>query len=708
MSDKIFTAKWIAPENYTNLPVLKDTFNINKSFEKAEIFISGLGLFELYVNGRKAHDSYFEPGESVYEKTVFYSAFDVTDKLQQGENEITVYLGGGFYNNPPAKTDRLNREPEILGEYMLLCQIELDGKVEAISDESWECADSQITESVWLGGETCDSRIEVTFDKKVKVIDSFPFGKLKKRLHPPIKETKRIYPVSATKLDNGNTLIDFGMNFAGTYIFKGQAEKGTAVNFWFGEVLNEKGYVDQRDFWGKIYDTYIFSGKGVEEYTPKFVYHGFRYIEVEGTNCEASDFVGIMLRCDNEKIAELETDNETINAIHKLITRSIEDNMQSVLTDCPHREKLGWTEVYQLLFSTINYNYNCKEYYKKLIFDLIDAQKENGSIPSIVPPFTRGIKTHALRDNSLDDTPNDPSWCGALIFASYEHYKFYADKQLIEAVYPYMKKYLGYISSLSENHLLPSENLNRDLGDWMSTDAPSVSFVMSCVYYRLYAVMSEIAEILGKDEDYHTEKDLIKTAINKKYFRNDTYDNDSQSSLCLAVAYDIAEDNIKSLLISRLAQKVKENDYTLTVGEVSLKPFFDVLCKYGYEEVAYKALIKAYGTFAKTHTTLPESWSGRYSQNHAMLGVGDSFFFEHIAGIKNKGLTFEKVGLKPYFPDDINSFSLKIKTPKGQLNIRWERKDKIIFTCEHSGEIVVTLPENTGNMIFKESFLSFN
>ena len=702
MSDENFTAKWIAPENYTNLPVLKKAFTIDTTFKKAEIFVSGLGLFELHINGKKAHDTYFEPGESVYEKTVFYSVFDVTDKLHKGENEITVNLGSGFYHNSPVKTDRLNREPEIMGEYMLLCQLELDGKVEVISDESWECADGQITESVWLGGETFDSRIEIKFDKKVKVIDDFPFGKLKKRIHPPIREIKRVYPVSATKLPNGNTLIDFGINFAGTYIYKGKASKGTQVNFWFGEVLNEKGCVDQRDFWGKIYDTYIFSGHGIEEYSPKFVYHGFRYIEVEGIECDTVDFVGIMLHCDNEKVSEIETDNETVNAIHRLISRSVEDNMQSVLTDCPHREKLGWTEVYQLFFSTINYNYNCKEYYKKLIYDLIDAQKENGSIPSIVPPFTRGIKTHALRNNSLDDTPNDPSWCGALIFASYEYYEFYGDKELLETAYPYMQKYLSYISSLSEEHLLPSENLNRDLGDWMSTNVPSVSFVVSCVYYRLYAVMAEIAEILGKDEDYCTEKELIKTAINKKYFCNDTYDNDSQSSITLAVAYDIANETVTKKLVSRLAEKVKENSYTLTVGEVALKPFFDVLCEYGYEDVAYKALMKAYGTFAKTHTSLPESWSGKYSQNHAMLGVGDSFFFEHIAGIKNKGLAFEKVELKPYFPDDINSFSLKMKTPKGQLNIRWERKEKLIFECEHSKEIKVSF---SGDADFYEKII---
>lgn len=704
MEEKCFFAKWITPENTNSLPIMRKTFHIEKELDTAEVFISGLGLFELHINGQKAHDTYFEPGESVYEKTVFYNVFDVKNYLHQGENEIAVYLGNGFYHNPPAKTDRLNREPEILGEYMLLCQLKLDGKVTLISDESWECGESPITESVWLGGETYDSRIKPQFETQVKVVDNFSFGKLKKRIHPPIKAIRKIYPIKSTKLDNGNTLIDFDINFAGTYIFKGKAEKDKKVNFWFGEVLNDKGHVDQRDFWGKIYDTYIFADENTIEYSPKFVYHGFRYIEVEGIECDESNFVGIMLHCDNSQISNLETDNVTIKSIHNIITRSIEDNMQSVLTDCPHREKLGWTEVYHLLFSTIAYNYDCKEYFKKLIFDLIDAQKENGSIPSIVPSFTRGIKTHALRDNSFDDTPNDPSWCGALIFMAYQYYLFYGDRDLLETAYPYMKKYVEYISSLSCEHLLPSENLNRDLGDWMSTDAPFVSFVVSCVYYRLYDTMAEIAEILDKEGAYSTERELIRDAINNKYFCNGTYDNDSQSAIVLALSYDIADKKKQKSLAKHLAEKVIESDYTLTVGEVALKPFFDVLCEHGYENVAYKALVKAYGTFTKTHTTLPESWSGRYSQNHAMLGAGDSFFFEHLAGVQNVGVAFDKVKLCPVFPSDINNYSLDFNTPNGRISIHWKReKGKIILNCEHNSRIQIEFCSSEKDIVFNET-----
>jgi alpha-L-rhamnosidase len=705
--NKFFSkAKWIAPNGVEDLPVLQKQFYIDTDIKTADIYISGLGLYELHINGKKAHDTYFEPGESVYNKIVFYNVFDVKKYLHKGENKITVHLGNGFYHNAQNTSERLNREPKILGDYMLLCQVNIkdinNDNITICSDESWKCSRSKITESIWLGGEECDERIEYDFSNSVSVVNNITF-KLKQRPFSPIKAIKEIKPISSKKLANGNTLIDFGLNFAGTYIFKGKAERNTKINFYFGEILNNNGSVNQKDFWGKIYDTYIFANENAIEFSPKFVYHGFRYIEVEGYNADELNFTGIMLHCDNKKISVINTDNRQITSIHKLICRSIEDNMQSVITDCPHREKLGWTEVYQLLFSTISYNYDTESYYKKLIYDLIDAQKENGSIPSIVPPFTTGIKTHALR-NGTDDTPNDPSWCGAIIFAAYEYYLFYGNKDFLQTVYPYMKKYLKYISALSVNHLLPAENLNRNLGDWMSTDPPSVSYVVSCVYYRLYDTMAKIADILNTGEDFITEKNNIKSAIHAEYFNSSYYDNGSQSADTLAIAYGIANDSDKQKIMNHLITNIKEKDYHLTVGEVALKPLFDVLCEYGYGNIAYKVWLNAYGGFADTHTTLPESWSGKYSQNHAMLGAGDSFFFEHIAGIQNAGVGFNKIKLAPIFPNDMNCFSVNLKTKNGNISVDWKRiDDKIVLNCLHDKKIKVDYIQEQDNIIFKDN-----
>ena len=666
-------AKWITQKDCINMPVFQKTFELNSDIKEAKVQISGLGLFELYINGKKAHDSYFEPGESVYEKTVYLCEFDITRFLVRGKNTVTIYLGNGFYHNDKNQSDRLNRTPKVLGEYMLLCQIDItdtDGNTQTvITDDSWLCSKNKITDSVWLGGEACDDRIEYDFSLPVKEI-AFPFGELKKKDFPSVKAIKTITPVSSFKTKSGNTVIDFGINFAGTYIFLAAAPKDTKVDFYFGEILNEDGSVNQKDFWGNIYDTYIFSDMPAS-YTPKFIYHGFRYIEVIGLEVDETDFIGIMLHTDNKPVSDFHCDNETVNHIHRVITRSIEDNMQSVMTDCPHREKLGWTEVYQLLFTTVAYNYDVKDYWKKLLFDLADAQDENGSIPSIVPPFTKGLKVHALRDGN-DLTPNDPSWCGALILAGLEYYKFYGDKELLKSLYPYMKKYLAYLDTMSENYLLPSKNLNRDLGDWMAIDKPSVTFVVSCVYYRLYNAIAEIADILNEPDTYNKTAEKIKTAVNQRFYKGGYYDNNSQSSNALALAYGLTDNKE---VFENLVNSVISNDCRLTVGEVALKPLFDVLCNNGRQDIAYNVFINAYAPLCENRTTLPESWDGRFSQNHAMLGAGDAFLFEHIAGIKNEGIAFDKITFSPYLPDDISELNLVLNLPNDEVKVHLSRQD---------------------------------
>ncbi len=679
------SAKWITPKENISLPVFQKSFELNGDIKEAKAQITGLGLFELHINGKKAHNTYFEPGESVYENTVYLCEFDIKKFLVQGKNTITVHLGNGFYHNNKNQSDRLNRTPKILGEYMLLCQLDItdteDNTQTIVTDDSWLCSKSKITESVWLGGETCDDRINYDFSLPVKEI-AFTFGKQKKKDYPSIKAMKTITPVSSFKNKRGNTVIDFGQNFAGTYIFLAAAPSGIRLDFFFGEVLGEDGSVNQKDFWGKIYDTYIFSDMPAS-FTPKFVYHGFRYIEVVGLEVCETDFIGVMLHTDNKPVSEFNCDNETVNNIHNVITRSIEDNMQSVFTDCPHREKLGWTEVYQLLFTTVAYNYDVKAYYKKLLLDLADAQAENGSIPSIVPPFTQGINEHALREGS-DLTPNDPSWCGALILAGLEYYKFYGDKDLLKSLYPYMKKYLAYLDTLSENFLLPSENLNRDLGDWMSTGPPSVTFVVSCVYYRLYKAMAETSAIINEPDLYNEKAEKIKSAVNQRFYKNGYYDNNSQSANALALAYGLTD---SEEVFENLVNAVIEHNYRLTAGEVALKPLFDVLCNNGRQDIAYKVFINTYAPLCKNRTTLPESWDGRFSQNHAMLGAGDAFLFEYIAGIKNVDVAFDKITFNPYLPDDINELNLSFNSPSGEIKVQLLRQNDRIITSIKSDAI---------------------
>jgi alpha-L-rhamnosidase len=215
--------------------------------------------------------------------------------------------------------------------------------------------------------------------------------------------------------------------------------------------------------------------------------------------------------------------------------------------------------------------------------------------------------------------------------------------------------------------------------------------------------MEKIATILNVDNHYTTEKQLIKDAITKEFYHSGFYDNNSQSANALAIAYDLSTDiNV----VDNLVKAVKENDYHLTVGEIALKPLFDVLCDYGYSDIAYNVLINTYGSFVDTHTTLPENWNGKSSQNHAMLGAGDAFFFEHLAGIQNAGVAFDKVMLSPTFPNDINNFNVNFKTKNGNISVKWQRQnDKIILNCTHDKRILVEY-KNQKNIIYRERYIN--
>ena len=189
-----------------------------------------------------------------------------------------------------------------------------------------------------------------------------------------------------------------------------------------------------------------------------------------------------------------------------------------------------------------------------------------------------------------------------------------------------MKRYLSYLTALSEHHLLSADNLNRELGDWMAIEPATVSFAVSCTYYRLYDTMDKITELLGLHDDYKTEKEYIRLAIHNTYYHDGIYDNGTQSATVLAISCGISKEEDNQRLADYLHASIQANNFRLTVGEVSLKPLFDILCAYGYPDTAYQVLLNTYGVFADTHTTLPESWDGRFSQNPAMLGSGDIFF----------------------------------------------------------------------------------
>jgi alpha-L-rhamnosidase len=714
------------------LPVFGKSFTTkDKKIESARVYASGLGLFEMYVNGEKATDAVLEPGETNFDKKAFYVTYDITDKIVCGENAVGVYMGKGFYYNPSV-SGRYNRSPKIWGPLMFTSQIEIvysDGEKDTVmTDGSWRYTYGPVRECVWLGGEDYDANYEIenfataecdmsTWGKCITVPESdYPFETLEAKMYPSIKPVAEVKPESVTEITNSDGtksyVVKFERNFAGLYTFTADLPKGTTVTFRPAEHIKADGTVNQSStvMWGSsgtIYDTYTSAGNGEYTYMPKFVYHGAQYLQIEGMPYAVTDdmITGYVLRCDNEEAGSISSSDGNVTKLHEMITNSISDNMFNVITDCPHREKLGWLEVPNLLYNSIADNFNIAAYMEKISDDMIEAQKENGSVPSIVPPLTVGKSEHALRNNSDDDTPNDPTWCGAEIMVPWYSYTTYGNMSQLKKAWPSMQKYFDYLTSMAvksnTEYILESGDLNRDLGDWMSLESTSVTFVVTCTYYSLAKTMAQTAEVIGKDAGkYENTAENIKNAINEKFFDEGaaSYDTGSQTANALPLYLGLVPEGYETRVAKNLADKVADNSYHLSSGEVGLRAVFDELSEYGYSDYAYKMIMNEtapsyYYFVSQGKTTLPEEWNGGASQDHCMAGHGEGWLYEYLGGIRNGSVAYKDIIIDPYIEESLDFYEARIKCIYGEIISKWSKENGTTV-------MEVTIPANTTAKIY--------
>lgn len=670
----------------TVLPLFAKEFSVDKEdVASARLYISGLGLYEAHINGQNVADTMFDPGETDYHDRVMYVTYDITDQLTDGVNAVGVELGNGNYNvgTTPGRYQKHNSS---MGDDKLIAQIELtmkDGTVQTVaSDASWLQTDGPITFSSWYGGEDYDATKEVAgWDRAGTDRSSWenagevdaPSGKLVARNNPPLRITEELPAVSIKKLDNGDYLVDFGRNFAGVYKMELDGltaeNRGTKMEFWPSELLNKDGTVNQGATGTPIWDSYTLKGEETESFQLKFMYHGAQYLQVKNSPVELTkeNFTGYVVRTDNEKTGTFETSSDTINQINQIINVAVESNMYSVLTDCPHREKLGWLEVSHLMYYSMAYNFDIQSWMKKITLDMTDAQIENGMVPSIAPEF------YLLSDGMR----NDPTWGGASILDPWYTYQIYGDDSLLETAYPMMSQYIAYLQSQSKGGLL-----DFNLGDWGAYDTSTpVGLVVSATYYNLVDVMSQIADKLGRTDDaasYRTLAGEIKAAFNAKYFDPETgqYGSGSQASNACPLFAKLVPDEQIDRVLDNLVADIQNRDWHLSTGEVGLRQMFVVLAEYGRSDVVYKMATNktnpSYWYFIENgRTSLPEYWDMHGSQNHCMMGHIQEWFYRYLAGIDHASPGFEQAVIKPFVPDDLESVSASTMTSYGKISSSW-------------------------------------
>jgi hypothetical protein len=514
------------------MPVFRRALRLQKPVARAVIDISGLGQYELSINGRKVSDAVLTPGWTNYRKTVYYNTYDVTAALKGGENVIGVVLGNGFFNVPRIP-NRYTKYTGSFGQPKLIARLRVTyrdgGNAEFVTDASWKWHPGPVVISHAYGGEDYDARLEEPgwnrpgFDDREwtsAVEISGPGGRLVAQSNPEIRVMEVFRPVKTTEPRPGVKVYDFGQNFSGWPGITVRGRAGATLKMVPGELLDADGLVSQRSSGGPQWFSYTLKGAGEETWSPRFSYYGFRYLQVEGAGDGANLIAaeGRFVHAAAPRIGEFSCSKELFNGIHKLIDAAVRSNMQHVLTDCPHREKLGWLEQTHLLGSAVMYNYGVGSLYRKISDDMAEAQTAEGLVPDIAPEYT--VFKNGFRDS--------PEWGSAVVLAPWLAYKHYGDREILAAHYDSMKRYVEYLRGKSVDGII-----GYGLGDWYDigpkqpgvAQLTSLGVTATAIYYADLVALIEIARVNGKtadEEAFARQAEATRTVFNARLFNRST------------------------------------------------------------------------------------------------------------------------------------------------------------------------------------------
>lgn len=668
------------------LPVFAKQFDLALPVRQARLYVTGLGCYSATINGKQTSNAVLEPGNTTYTDHLDYASIDVTDLVQRGPNAIGVSLGTGIYDTL-TYNERYAKFRGRIGSPKLLAQLEItcvDGsRHTVVTDPSWLTAEGPTMFSNWYGGEDHDARrlppgwdepgADLAAWTAVSRSSAPALGAvLTARRGPAVEIVDELPAQQVTQPKPGVYVFDIGTNVAGWQQLKVRGPAGTKITMRPAELLHPDGTIDYASTGNPIYDDYTLRGDGVEIWHPEFVYHGFRYIQVEGLPSapDTDAITALVLRAANDSAGSFDCSNDLLNGIHRVIDRATQSNMFSVLTDCPTREKLGWMEQDHLVFDTVSRNYDVAAYGWDLAQAMADAQLANGLVPDIAPEYT--VFGGGFRD--------DPNWGNAMMLVPWKLYRAYGDRALLEALYPNMQRYLEYLRGKASGNLL-----DYGLGDWATINASTPTGVTATYgYFKAADALASIAAVLGNASQataYGSLRDAIGQAFHAKYYdaANHTYATGSQCSDALALDMGVAPAGVLDHLIAN----VTSNGYHLNLGEIGLPALFDVLAAAARNDVVYQIATQtsapSYGAMlVRGATSLTEFWDGTGSQNHFMLGAIDKWFTASLGGIDQAAdsVAFADLVIAPACVGDLTHVAARYRTPRGTVATEWTRSGR--------------------------------
>ncbi len=704
-------ASWITDAhdmNYAPSPMLRRAFLVKGKVAKARLYLGAAAYAKVQLNGNPTSDHLLDPGYTHYDKRNLYAVHDVTAQLQRGENVLTAVIGNGFYNEIEPLSVWNFEQARWRRRGCMICELHIDytdGTHECIcSDDTWRTAENGPYRSNNIySGDVYDARMEIEGWSRAGYDDSAcakavevmaPSQRMKAQAMPPIRATEAFEARSIRSFGDTVHLFDFGTNITGLCRLAVQGERGTQITLTHGEFLKPTGRIEMSnlDIYYKAQpgyefqtDTYILKGEGRERWMPAFTYHGFRYVELKSSKpikLNRKNLTALALNTDVASVGTFDSSNEIFNSVWRMTRRTYLNNLTSIPTDCPTREKNGWTADAYLALDLALLNYDGLTFYEKWLDDFVDNQSAEGRFAGIIPSAGWGYEDWI-----------GPVWDAAAFIIPNTLYNYYGDLRPIEKMWGACERYLDYLATREE----ADGGVTYGIGDWVfiKTQTPT-DYTSTCFYYYDNVLMARFAQLLGRDGSRYVRKaEQLRDLINRKYFQAETglYANGSQAAQGVALYLGIVPDNKAQQVADNLNRLVVANDGYLDFGTIGSKTVLRMLTRYGHADTAYKMAAKRDGPswgwwVTQGFTTLAETWflSPEWrdaSINHVFLGDVAAWYVNDLAGINfvPEAPGFARVVIAPHFVKGLDSVAASYRSVRGLIRSEWHREgDKVILT----------------------------
>ncbi len=708
--------QWITTpwEDQSRSPYVRKSFCLEEKPCKARLYMVGLGLALPEINGERINEEYFAPGCTAADKWVQIYTYDVTEQLQAGGNMLSVLLGNGWIKGPYGNKPHIHKNAA--DQFLLKAELRLewaDGRDQVIvTDESWECAPSPILFNTIYDGEVFDAREVIADWSKVRIAENVKLGNLEDRMSLPIVIKERITPIELLHTPDGHLVLDLGQNIAGWVRMRVAEPAGTQIRMSFCEILQKGNFY--RGNLGKAKQEYTYISDGTEQWAePHFTFYGFRYVKIEGYTKEPalSDFEGCVIYSDLEQTGQINTSDWRINRLFENAKWSQKDNFLDLPTDCPQRnERQGWTGDAQVICKTASYNMETYAFFSKFLRDLWKDQEYNkGMVGHVVPCLLEDVK-----EESAFWDGGSCAWGDAATIIPWTLYRHYGDVTILERQYDSMKAWIDWIlrTYVDEKGLWSG---GFHFGDWLALDGhekddryggTDVAYIASAYLRYSSGLVAEAAKVLAEktglqnntdqllaDAAYYRDiSDRTKAAIQKSYFNEEGECLvPTQTARVLALAFDLVEPADRPKVAFSLAEMLRANNMQLTTGFVGTPFLCKVLSENGYSSEAYEILFReefpswlyAVQTGA---TTIWERWNsvlpdgsmkepGDNSLNHYTYGSISQWMYENMVGLTLIEPGFKRFRVKPEFTDKLTFAEAKYNSPKGLIEVKWERAE---------------------------------